>query len=110
MENISGEIASFRDTILEKEKNRLEELKKDKRTQNAIDQLSIENLNELYEFAKQKYAAIQSGKLSPKEVDRETNTLVIMVAAIDDYIQKHEKNDYDYNLSLIDEDTYGREI
>ena len=90
--NINGKIAFLRDTFLKAEKDYLEELIKEPKYKNFIEDLNKYNSKELSLEAVKRISAIESGKVKEEDLEREKEVICIQNFGFSDNNKIQEKN------------------
>ena len=80
--NINGKIAFLRDTFLKAENDYLEELIKEPKYKNFIEDLNKYNSKELSLEAVKRISAIESGKVKEEDLEKMETEITLLLASI----------------------------
>ena len=84
-DNILGKVANLRDTFLEAEKARLEELKKNRQVMELMDvTLSRLPATQLARMALERIEKIETGKVPEEKLEQFESEIIIILASIED--------------------------
>ena len=89
--NINGKIAFLRDTFLKAEKDYLEELIKEPKYKNFIEDLNKYNSKELSLKAVKRISAIESGKVKEEDLEKVETEITLLLASIQDCVREKVK-------------------
>ncbi len=89
--NINGKIAFLRDTFLKAEKDYLEELIKEPKYKNFIEDLNKYNSKELSLETVKRISAIESGKVKEEDLEKVETEITLLLASIQDCVREKVK-------------------
>ncbi len=89
--NINGKINFLRDTFLKAEKDYLEELIKEPKYKNFIEDLNKYNSKELSLEAVKRISAIESGKVKEEDLEKVETEITLLLASIQDCVREKVK-------------------
>lgn len=89
--NINGKIAFLRDTFLKAEKDYLEELIKEPKYKNFIEDLNKYNSKELSLEAVKRISAIESGKVKEEDLEKVETEITLLLAQFKIALEKKLK-------------------
>ncbi len=84
MENISAEIALFRDTILESNSDLLAQIKQYPYYKQIIGTLNTRTPEDIYMEARQIYESLKADQITNKELEKQKFKLIILLSSIED--------------------------